>query len=126
VPIPTLARVVRAALAGIADCTAPAMDGADTTVASVGDTASLAAIVPGMGSVVARAARVSIARAADSAAAAATRALAVASAAAVAGAARALAVDSAAVAAARVVGDMAADIAESLAATDGSGKWIGG
>jgi hypothetical protein len=82
------------------------MDGADTTAASVADTA---AIVPGMGSVVALAVWVPIARLVDSAAVPVV-------------AARALSVGSAAVVAARVAADMAADIAESAAAMDGNGS----
>ena len=96
--IPTLDLGVRAALAGIAGCTTPGMDGADTAAALAADTALVAAIVSAMVSVVALAVRVAIALSADSAAAAV--------------AARELSVDSTAVVAARVAVDTAADIAE--------------
>ena len=99
--IPTSDLAVQAALVGIADCTGPGMDGADTEAAATVDTASVAAVA--LVSVVAIVVVGPIALAVDFAAGAATRALAVGSAA----------------VAARVAVDMAADIAEDAAVMNG-------
>ena len=102
--IPTLDRVVRAALVGIAGYTAPGMDGADIAADTGAVTALAAAVVPAMVSVAALAVRVPIALSADSAVAAV--------------AAHERSVDSAAAVAVRVAVDTEAAVAEGTSATE--------